>query len=694
MREWGLIATAVIVTLLLTLGVMSFAVPSSSDSNERLDLSEVIRGLACLVLLFDLYVVHQQIRIARVRRRLFEREEVFHLIAENAAEMIALVDIDGRRLYNSPGYEKVLGYSREELLATSAYDQIHPDDRERVLQANEVARQNGTANPLEFRMRHKDGSWRIINSSAGTVLNAAGKAEKLVIVARDVTEQQMAQESLREAEARERFLIEQASDAIYVIDTQGNFREANPRTAQLLGYPLDEILRLNIRDVTPEQDRLASGLGNGEGGYGESTLLEGIYRKRDGTLVSVESNVKLISEDQILVIARDITERKRLEEQLRESRKMEAVGQLAGGVAHDFNNILMAITSYSELLLSGHLEDKQRNRVVEVLRAAERAAALTQRLLTFSRKQPVSPSLLEVNSWAQAIVPMLRSVVGDDIRVTLIPSCEPANVNVDQNQLEQVLINLATNARDAMPRGGRLDFEVTTIAVAAEPSELLHLRPGRYVRLAVTDTGCGMDSRTRSRIFEPFFTTKEVGKGTGLGLPMVLGIVHQNLGEVGVYSEPDRGTTVRVYLPEADAVAQTTQSSQPPTLMQAIHPASILLVEDVDQLRNAVKDHLEDKGYSVVAAGRPVDAIRLAAKGHFDLMLTDVVMPEMSGPVLYDTLSASHPEMDVLYMSGYTDRVSAEYGPKLQNKLLRKPFSLSMLDERIAQVLANKSATS
>ena len=437
-RGWVLWSSTILVTLLLTLGIASFIFPAltqGTDDFESLHLSLAVRGLVALVLLFDIYMIYQQLQIHAIRKELGHREEFFRLISENAADMIAVVDADGHRLYNSPSYERILGYSPDELKGTLAFGQIHPDDLLRVQQAATAARIGGVGQSIEYRMRHKDGSWRVLESTSRTVRHENGEIEKLVIVNRDVTE------------------------------------------------------------------------------------------------------------------------RKDLEEQFRQAQKMEAVGRLSGGIAHDFNNVLGVVIGYAEFLQE-HLEQAHalRGSVDEILKAGQRAVSLTRQLLAFSRQQVLDPKVLDLNGLVIDMEKLLRPAIGEDIELTAKLDTGLGSLKADQSQLEQIIMNLAVNARDAMPEGGRLTVQTENVVI----DELFKRRlpypvePGAYICLTVTDTGIGMDAETKAKVFEPFFTTKERGMGTGLGLSTVYGVVKQSGGYIDVYSAPGEGTVFKIYLPRTD----------------------------------------------------------------------------------------------------------------------------------------------
>jgi two-component system, cell cycle sensor histidine kinase and response regulator CckA len=565
-RQWWLSFSGVLVTLLLTVGIVSFSLSVYALQFNFLDTSSIhlaTRALVGMVLLFVVYVLYQQLQIHRFRMHLVEREELFRLITENAADMIAVVTADGKRLYNSPSYEKVLGYSAEELSQTSPYAQIHPEDQPKVAKAAEQARSSGVGNRVEYRVRHKNGEWRVLESTASAVSSLDGKVEKLVIV------------------------------------------------------------------------------------------------------------------------NRDITERRRLEQQLVLSHKLEAIGRLSGGVAHDFNNLLGVIIGYAEALQQDPAgNESYREAIDEILKAGHRAASLTQQLLAFSRKQVLEPKILDLNAVVADIEKMLRRLIGEDIELKIIPAADLGKVKADRGQIDQVIMNLAVNARDAMPRGGLLKIETCNVELREEDRKnRQYIVPGVYVMVSVTDAGTGMDAEVQSHIFEPFFTTKEMGKGTGLGLATVYGVIKQSGGYIFVESEPGRGASFKIYLPRVEGAAFDQPESVAPR-QKAHGPRTILIAEDEASLRKLTSNTLNKLGYTVLEAPDAAEAIRIAGllASKIDLLLTDVVMPGMSGRELALRLVTTRPETKVLYMTGYTDGAIAEHGVlEAGISILRKPFTQAQL---------------
>jgi len=574
-RQWWLSSSAIAVSLVLTSGIVSVLLPSMvpqlGASPYAFDTDIAVHALIGMILLFDVYVVFQQVQLSRFRKQLAEREELFRLISENAADMIAVVDTQGQRLYNSPSYQKMLGYSQEELGKTSAFEQIHEDDRKAVVDAANDARRTGMGRTVEYRIRHKDGRWLTLESTASVVRNRDGEVEKLVIV------------------------------------------------------------------------------------------------------------------------NRDITARKQLEEQLYRSQKMEAIGRLSGGVAHDFNNLLGLMIGYSEALQERiPPDDPYREAVDEIQNAGKRAAALTQQLLAFSRKQVLEPRILNLNTIILDVEKMLRRLLGEDIEMQLVLSPNTCAVKADRSQIEQVVLNLVVNARDATPNGGKLiietgNWELDRSTVLRHP----YVIPGPYAMLKVTDTGCGMDAELQSHIFEPFFTTKEKGKGTGLGLATAYGVIKQSGGYIWVDSEVGKGTTFRIYLPEVSAAAETIPEEK---VVPRVAPEcrTILIVEDERSLRKLTRKTLSDAGHKVFEAGDASEALELSwkTKVGIDLLLTDVIMPGMSGKKLADIMVTERPGIGVLYMSGYADGEIATHGILEEGTaILRKPFTRDQLMRQVEDVL-------
>ncbi len=699
-REWWLWTAAAIITLLLTVGLASFLLPNAhlhQDYYTQNVLPQAMRGLVGLVFLFDLYTIYQYLLIHRIRRQLLEREELFHLISDNAADMIAVVDMNGRRIYNSLSYQRVLGYSPEELQASSSFEQIHPDDRERVMNAAEEARRSGIGKTLEYRLRHKDGTWLVLESTSSVIRNEKGEPEKLVIVNRDVSERKKAEEALRRSETGYKSVVEDAPYGIYRASPAGRFLQVNPALQKMLGYELTEELfnkelPAEIFRHSGEYERLSELLTRTE----EIKDVEMEWIRKDSRSITVHCSGRRVDDEHgapayFEVFAEDVTEKRVLEKQLRMAQKMEAIGRLSGGIAHDFNNLLGVIIGYSRVL-KRELGEKSPlfEHALEIEKAGQRAASLTKQLLAFSRQQVLTPAVLNLNSLASDMEKMLPQLLGEDVEVTLNLAPELGNVKADQSQIEQVIMNLAVNARDAMPMGGKLKIETANVQLD-EAYTRLHAgsKVGSYVLLAVTDTGTGMDATTLTHIFEPFFTTKERGKGTGLGLATVYGIVKQSNGYTGVDTAPGKGTSFQIYLPRyaGQSVVEEPEHYSPDKLRGS---ETILLVEDSEPLRKLVKTFLDSAGYLVFSADSGESALEVSTSigRPLDLLLTDVVMPGMNGRLLAEHLIPLHHGMRVLYMSGYADTFIAGHGVlDPGTHLLHKPFTEEVFLRKVRDVL-------
>jgi two-component system, cell cycle sensor histidine kinase and response regulator CckA len=704
-REWWLWSAAVIVTLALTAGLGSFLL-SSYTLEDRFSASlipQAVRSLLGLVLLFDIYILYQQWQIYRIRREFVQREELFRLISENAADLIAVVDMEGNRIYNSLSYEKVLGYCAEELRAFSSFQQIHPEDHERVKEAAEEARRTGVGRPLEYRIRHKDGTWRVLESTASVIRDSKGEPEKLVIVNREVTERKRAAEALRRSESSFRTIVEDAPYGIFRATLTGRFLMVNPALEKMLGYESrGELLNASLAENIyryPAEYQKANAL------FLQGQNLQGVeveWKRRDAALIRVRWSGRPVKDESgavayIEVFAEDITEQRALERQLRMAQKMEAVGRLSGGIAHDFNNLLGVIIGYTQVV-KRNLGSKHPSyeHTQEIERAGQRAVSLTRQLLAYSRQQVLEPAILNLNTLVSDMEKMLSRLIGEDIALSLSLDPVLSQVKADRGQIEQVLMNLAVNARDAMPDGGEL-----TIQTANDELDLVYTRehpgskPGRYVMLSVTDTGTGMDPETLAQIFEPFFTTKERDKGTGLGLATVYGVVKQSDGYIAVESQKGKGTSFKVYLPLVMQAAVAPESVPAPLSVRGWE--TILLVEDAEALRKLAQMLLRDNGYCVLTAADGSEAIRVAqlSEGPIHLLLTDVVMPGMNGRVLAERLALANPAMKVLYMSGYTDSYIARHGAlEPGTHLLHKPFTEETLTRKVREVLdAARNAT-
>jgi PAS domain S-box-containing protein len=502
--------------------------------------------------------------------------------------------------------------------------------------------------------------------------------------------------ALRRSEARYRSLVQSSVYGIYRSSLEGRFLDVNPALITMLGYgSAEEVLLLDPeKDVFAHSEEHARLIEE----FRRTGRLDGIevkWKRKDGSAITVRISGRAVSSadepaDVLEAIAEDVTDRRVLEDQLRQAQKMEAVGRLAGGVAHDFNNLLMVISGYAEVILAELPPDHrlhEKGRAIQL--AADRATTLTRQLLAFSRKQLLELKVVDVNAIVLDMERLLRPLIGENVEFTTSLAPEAAHTRADAGQLEQVLMNLVVNAKDAMARGGKLTIETRNIVVDENHRRgQTFIRPGHYVLLAVSDTGMGMDKETQSRIFEPFFTTKEKGKGTGLGLSTVYGIVKQSGGYVMVQSEEHRGTTFHIYLPRIEGVAE---KHAVPVAHAAIGGTeTVLLVEDEDSVRQLVRDTLAAKGYRVLEAENGEAGMAAAAQhqGKINLVITDVVMPGMGGRELVKQLVQLRPGTKVLYLSGYTeDAIINEGTIERGAAFLQKPFTLQNLSRKVREVL-------
>src|SRR6266545_2795641 len=626
------------------------------------------------------------------RLRAEQERATLAAIVQFSEDAIVVKTKDGIITRWNTGAEKLYGYSAREAVGRPI---LHlPADRAGEM-AGILRRISRGESVKRFETVHlrKDGTRIDISLAVSAIRDAAGRVTGASAIARDIAERKQAEESIQKLLRA----VEQAENVIFMTDPDGQFSYINPSFEVLYGYKKEEVLGRTPRILKSGQQDAAfytefwEKLLSGEGVRGEI-----VNRARDGRLVIVEMSAKALFDSDgkrvgYVAVQHDVTERRLLEQQFRQAQKMEAVGQLAGGVAHDFNNLLTAILGYAELLaekLKGR--PREAEDLDEIRKAGERAASLTRQLLAFSRRQVFERKVLDLNRLIAEIEKMLRRLIGEDI--DLVTALDPALAYVwaDAGQLEQVVMNLAVNARDAMPRGGRLTIETSNVDLDEAYARLhIPIRPGRYVMIADSDTGVGMDAATRSRIFEPFFTTKERGKGTGLGLATVYGIVKQSGGYIWAYSEPGRGTTFKVYLPPADQSLLPEEDRVGETV-SVRGTETVLLVEDEESVRTLARAILESYGYRVLEAAGAEEAIE-TVRGYqqpVDLLLTDVVMPSMGGPDLASRIQTLRPGVKVLYMSGYTDETVFRHGHLEQGRLfLQKPFTPEALARKVREAL-------
>ncbi len=615
-------------------------------------------------------------------------ESRYRMLFERSGKAIVMVDPATRRIVlANPTADRLAGCARDGLTGVPLEELHAPEEWNRIepLFADDFSRKGLVG--LECRVRTRGGAERIATVSS-TRADLDGR-EVLMLEYVDVTERLHVEEALRAAEERLRALVANAPVVLFALDADGIFTLSEGRALESLGLKPGQVVGQSVYDVYREVPAVIENVRRALAGE-EFTAVVDVARfafeTRYTPVRDAEGRVT-----GLIGVATDVTERRRLEDQLLQSQKMEAIGRLAGGVAHDFNNLLAAIQGHSELML-GQLSPGvplHRN-ATEVHKAAARGALLTRQLLTFSRKEVVAPRALDVNVVVAEMESMLRRLIGEQIELAFSLADVPLRARCDRGQLEQVILNLALNARDAMPEGGPLSIQVAAADLGEEvAAEHPGAQPGPHVTFTVNDAGCGMEDTTLARLFEPFFTTKAAGKGTGLGLSTVYGIVQRAGGHIRVRSKPGEGSTFTVYLPRVEEPVVVDEPER--VGGDALHGVeTVLVVEDEDAVRSMVREALEARGYRVLVARNGAEALDLAGRygDYIDLLVTDVVMPQMKGPELAQRLERMRPGLRVLFISGYTDDAVLRHGVlEARTSFLQKPFSLDALARTVREVL-------
>jgi PAS domain S-box-containing protein len=663
----------------------------TSEQDESLELTAIEQGAADYVNKSELEprrlerTLLRAIARQRVENTLRERELRLADAEARALVMATHVGLDGQWLKVSPRFCELLGYGEEELLARRCEDVTHPDDIARARMEKQRLI-HGATRSVEYEKRfiRKNGEivWSYLNCSL--VAGEDGAPLCYLMYVRDIGAEKRAEEALRTSEQRYSSMVRNAPYGIFEATRDGRFLHGNPALLALLGLRSEHALA----QVDP--DALYQGPGQRQRVYdrlftpGRSSI-ETSWTRPDGSrlLVRISAEMPRDGAPVITGIVEDVTERKRLEERLRQAHKMQAVGQLAGGVAHDFNNLLTAILGYTEFLKEECAEMRQvQDDLEEVHKAAKSAAALTAQLLAFSRKQVLKTEVLSINCVIEGMGNLLSRVLGEDIALVTKLAPDAARVEADRVQLQQVLLNLAANARDAMPRGGRLVISTSSEVTVSSGPQGTALPPGHYAVITVSDNGCGMDRETQARIFEPFFTTKGQGQGTGLGLATVYGIVTQSGGEIICDTAHGAGTTFSIFLPATNKLGTV---DVPAAAQPGDGTGTILLVEDRDDVRQLTRRILERRGYRVLDTGDATAAIPMAEETPIDLLLTDVVMPGMNGPELADRLRTRLPGVRVIFMSGFTGHSALKDTGSAP--LIRKPFTPDGLAQKVREVI-------
>jgi PAS domain S-box-containing protein len=642
-----------------------------------------------------LVLAHDVTAQRRAEAQLREHKEQLQLLLDSTAEGILGVDQEGNYTLSNPACLRLLGYDSADALRgknlhrlvhhTKADGSPYPEDECPILKslrqgvpfqlADEVFwRRDGTSFPVEYWSHPLYHERRVIGG---------------VVTFFDITQRKQSEETLRRSEEQYRSIIEGAPYGIFRLDKDGRLVMANPAFVTMLGYESRErVLELNaITDIFLDSTEYNSAISAFETG-GTSTRYDTRWKRNDGTTITVRLAGRQLTNQHghsagFEVFVEDITERTMLQKQFEHAQRMEAIGRLAGGVAHDFNNLLMIISSYAQLLEDSPGDPEMVAQYARQVReTASRAAGVTRQLLAFSRKQVLDPTTLDLNSVVVDLSKMLRRLLGEDVEVVTVLGPSLGKVRADRGQIEQVIMNLAVNARDAMPKGGHLTIETNNVELDIQYSQryAADVPPGNYVMLAVSDTGTGMDSETQSHIFEPFFTTKDAGKGTGLGLATIYGIVKQSRGFIWVYSELDKGTTFKIYLPRTDVPAETEQGSRA-TRIAPGGSETILLAEDELVLRLVSRVYLESKGYAILEAGNATEALKICKsyEREIQVLITDMVMPGLSGIELAKAALELRPKLSVILVSGYADRASNDDARTIGASFLQKPYSLDAL---------------
>lgn len=624
-------------------------------------------------------------------------EKNYRMMVESSNDLIFQEDIEGNFVFFNKAFETMLGYTPEDMTQMNGFEIIHPDD---IPAAQEIFSRMITGKHVkghEVRTRKKNGDYVYIMVDAIPVYDSHDNIIGIAGTGKDITVYKKAEAALRESEAKYRHLIQHSHDAIYVLYDR-KFEMINDKFTEMLGVTLEEANHPNFdfmdlvapgsRKLIKERNRQIMKGDSMPAQQYEFTAIAG-----DGSEIELEVSVSYIKYKKGIAtqgILRDITHRKQLEAQLRQSQKMEAIGRLAGGVAHDFNNILTVINGYGSLILSRMDQgEKYYKYITQMKDAGERASRLTNQLLAFSRKQVIRPRVVNLNTMVTEMETMLRRLVRENIDFVMKLESDTGNVNVDPGQMEQVIMNLVVNARDAMPTGGVLSIHTSRLLVEKDFERgSLVVKPGPYCLLEVADTGIGMDEEIYSHVFEPFFSTKAKGKGTGLGLATVYGIVKQNNGYIWLDTQPGKGTKVEIYLPQVKKSPR--QKTEEIKAFSTKGNETVLLVEDDDAVRNLAREILVENGYTVLEAVQGEDALDISRRheGKIDLLLTDVVMPEISGRQLAEQLVMERPDIEVIYLSGYSYNAIAHHGVLEPGvTFIQKPFSPAILLQKIRSLL-------
>jgi two-component system cell cycle sensor histidine kinase/response regulator CckA len=627
----------------------------------------------------------------------FDKIQYLQSILENITDIVTIIDVDGTVRYESSSLSPILGYEPEELIGKNAFSFVHPEDYKNVFQTFLQGLGNkGKVAKVEVRFKHKDGTWRNLEC-IGKNLLFDPQVRGVVVSSRDISERRKDENQIRlQAEA-----LEAASNSIVITDIAGSITWVNSAFTKMTGYSFSEVMGKNPRILkSGEQavkvyEELWKTILAGETWVGEL-----INRRKDGTLYFEKQTITPVRNREgdityFIAIKEDISAGKKLEAQFRQAQKMEAVGRLAGGVAHDFNNLLTIILWQSDMLMANFTDknDPKYHSASEIKIAGQRAAALTRQLLAFSRKQIFQIKVLDLNEIVRGVDKMIRRLLGEDIELVTLFGQGLKNVQVDAAQIEQVIMNLAVNARDAMPSGGKIVLETEQVKIDSQgASRYPGLVAGEYLLLKVKDTGTGMTEEVKAHLFEPFFTTKENGKGTGLGLATCYGIMKQSKGFIYVDSQIGKGSTFLVFLPPAEE--QPAQLEKTKEIQLPKGTETILIAEDEDLVRGLAVQVLSRQGFKILEARNGLDALKIAEeyKEAIHLIITDMVMPYMGGGELAEKFRVRFPKTKIMFTSGYTDNSAVKKWLDQGCRFVQKPYTYSELLLTVREILDSKSS--
>jgi PAS domain S-box-containing protein len=657
------------------------AVPLRNDKDEIIALLGITRDVT---------------RQKKAEEDLTKEHDFVSTVLDTVGSMVLVLTRDGRIVRFNRTCEEVSGYSFEEVRERFVWDfLIPPEQVEGVKNVFSALTAGMFPNKHENCWIAKDGQRRLIAWTNTALPAAEGSVEYVIATGIDITARRNAEGALLEEKKFSDVVIDSMPGLFYIVDEAGKLIRWNKNLKEVTGYSPEELTNRNALDFFQEDRELVRSKIHEVFQSGSASVEARMVTKGGVSISFMLTGFRMTMNDKpyLVGVGIDISERKRLEDQLRQSQKMESIGTLAGGISHDFNNILTAIIGYGSLLqMKMRDDDPLRHNVDQILASANRAASLTQGLLAYSRKQVLNPRQVNLNDIIKKVEPLLARLIGEDVEFKCILTDKDVTVFADAGQFEQILMNLVTNARDAMPDGGYLYIETQRVDLDDASAKVLDIRkPGTYALILVTDSGMGMDQKTRERIFEPFFTTKDVGRGTGLGLAMVYGIIKQHNGFVEVESEVGMGTTLKIYLPVVQRVADTTQPVDVPAVTGGTE--TILVAEDDETVRKYITSVLTQFGYAVIQAGNGEDAVKkyMANRGAIQLLLLDVLMPKKNGKEVYDKIRIFKPDIKALFLSGYASDIMSQKG-MLEKGLnfIYKPIPMNDLLRKVRAILDGK----